>query len=608
MNVITLDFETHFTDTYSLRKMTTEAYIRDPRFQALGVGIRYPEGANGLAPHLHEASFWIGEDIERELRRIDWSTTACLCHHAQFDGLILSHHYGIKPAFWLDTLSMARLVVGNHLSVGLDSLAKHYGLAGKSIDYASFKGKYAADLVAVAMHKLGEGCIHDLDLTWDLFHILSKGFPQEEYRVIDQTVRMFCEPVLEGDTELLAQVWLGEETRKHDMLKELGVSSDDLQSSERFAELLRAEGIEPDTKASPTGAGQIYAFAKTDDFMKELIEDDTRAGALGRARLGVRSTIDQTRAASLGWMATRGSLPVYLRYAGAHTTRWSGGDSLNWQNFRRGSDIRRAIKAPPGRALIVLDLAQIECRILNVLAGEEDVVTAFRTGRDLYSETASVFYGRTITKSDNTERHLGKVLELGCGYGMGLHKLRATCKQGALGGAPIILSEIEADAAVGAYRSSHPYVVNYWGTAGRVIARIAGGDPMEWGPMLIKDKRVYLPNGAWLNYDTLEYDQDERQWRYRTRQGWTKLYGGKLVENVVQALARVVLSQAMLRMQDMGHRPVNSTHDEVLFVVKADGSEYAEYEKLKAEMERPPSWLPELPLKVEGGVSERYDK
>ncbi len=126
--------------------------------------------------------------------------------------------------------------------------------------------------------------------------------------------------------------------------------------------------------------------------------------------------------------------------------------------------------------------------------------------------------------------------------------------------------------------------------------------------MVVKDRRVYLPNGAWLNYDTLEFDSDERQWRYRTRQGWTKLYGGKLVENVVQALARVVLSQAMLRMADMGHRAVNCTHDEVLFVVKADGSEYDQYEKLQAEMERPPSWLPELPLKVEGGVSERYEK
>lgn len=609
MNIITLDFETYFDEDYSLKKMTMEAYVRDPRFDIIGVGIRYPDGANGLAPHLHETSFFVGADIERELRRIDWSTTAVLAHHSQFDGFILNHHFGIKPRLWLDTLSMARLVVGNHLSVGLESLAKHFGLDPKSVPYSAFRGKHWGDLDADVREAVSTGCLHDVDLTWGIFKRLYNNFPAEEFQVIDQTVRMCTEPVLEGDIDLLAKVWMDEEKRKGTLLRELGVNADDLQSSASFAELLRAEGVEPATKSSPTGNGEIYAFAKTDQFMRELCDEDTRAGALGRARLGIRSTIDQTRAASLGWMATRGKLPVYLRYAGAHTTRWSGGDSVNWQNFRRGSNIRRAIRAPAGSTLITLDLAQIECRMLNVLAGEWDVIDAFRDGRDLYSEGASRFYGRTITRENKSERHLGKVLELGCGYGMGAVKLQATCRAGALGGKPISLSNAEAQFGIDTYRSSHPHVVDYWHKAGRVIARIAGGDPMDWGPMLVKDKRVYLPNGAWLNYDTLEFDADERQWRYRTRQGWTKLYGGKLVENVVQALARVILSQAMLRIETrFGLRPANTTHDELMYVVLKDGGEYDKYEELRAEMERPPSWLPELPLKVEGGVSERYDK
>jgi DNA polymerase len=245
--------------------------------------------------------------------------------------------------------------------------------------------------------------------------------------------------------------------------------------------------------------------------------------------------------------------------------------------------------------------------MLNQLAGQTDVVEAFRDGRDLYSEGASRFYRREITRADKNERHLGKVLELGCGYGMGAVKLRATCRAGALGGPPILLTEGEADAGIRTYRSAHPAVVAYWQTASRMIARLAGGPPLEWGPMLVKDGRIYLPNGAWLNYTTLEYDTEWQAWKIKSRQGWVKLYGGKLVENVVQALARVVLSQAMLRIEALGYKIATTTHDEVVIAVDGDEAPTA-FERCKTEMERAPSWLPELPVKAEGGVSQRYDK
>lgn len=600
MNIVALDFETYFCPDsgYTLSKMTTEAYIRDPRFEVLGCGWRDSTGLRD----------WIrGDEVAAVLPVILHGADAVLCHHAQFDCFILNHHFHIRPRFILDTLSMARLVVGNHLSVALDSLAGHYGLGGKTLDYKSFKGLRASEINSDNYRQLATGCLHDVDLTWSLFQKLMVGFPDEELRVIDLTVRMFTEPTLRGDVDLLGRVWMDEERRKVDALAELGVSQGDLQSSERFAELLRDEGVEPPLKESAKTPEGIYALARTDDFMKELIEDDGRAGALARARLGVRSTINQTRAERLGYMATRGSLPVYLRYSGAHTTRWSGGDSLNWQNFPRGGAIRRSIKAPEGGTLIVLDLAQIECRMLNQLAGQTDVVEAFRDGRDLYSEGASRFYRREITRADKHERHLGKVLELGCGYGMGADKLRATCRAGALGGPPILLTEAEAANGIRTYRDAHAFVVAYWQTASRMIARLAGGPPLEWGPMLVKDGRIYLPNGAWLNYSTIEYDTDWQAWKIKNRQGWTKLYGGKLVENVVQALARVVLSQAMLRIADLGYKIATCTHDEVVVVADQYEAPYI-FGTCKTIMETPPAWLPELPLKVEGGVSERYEK
>lgn len=600
MNIITLDFETYFDDDYTLKKMTTESYIRDTRFEVLGVGVRLQTGETHWEPQ--------GPKLKPFLQSFDWAASACLCHHAHFDGLILSHHFGVHPHAWLDTLSMARLVLGNHVSVGLDNLARHFGLQGKTVPYDLFKGRHWTELAPDTQRQLSAGCLHDIELTWHIFGLLAKDFPPEEYPVIDATIRMFTEPQLRGDVELLGKVWTDERRRKRELLTELGITAKELGSNEKLAGMLRQLGVEPPTKQGKNEI--IYAFAQKDEGMKELLaHEDERVRLLAEARLEVKSNIDESRAARLGWMASRGSMPVYLSYCGAHTTRWSGGDGANWQNFRRGGEIRKAIQAPPNSKLAIVDLSQIECRILNYLAGEQDVLEAFKKGDDLYSEGASRFYGRSIGREDKTERHLGKVLELGCGYGMGADKLRATCRLGALGGPPIYLSATEATTAIDSYRRSHSRVCAYWKTASRMIARLAGGDPVEWGPMTVMTGRIVLPNGAPMLYPELHYRDEEQEWTYRTRNGRTKLYGGKLTENVVQALARLVLSQACLRIKNrLSLLPVLLAHDEGVWVLP-DGPEQAgQFEVIKEEMTREPMWLPGIPLAAEGVLSERYEK
>jgi DNA polymerase len=593
VKILTLDFETYFDADYTLKKLTTEAYIRDPRFEALGVGIREDGQLR-----------WFTRP-EEAFAGIDWSSTAVLAHHAQFDGLILSHHYGIKPALWLDTLSMARQVLGTHVSAALGSLATHYQLAAKNVPYDAFRGRRTHELDAPTRKALADGCLHDVELTWTIFQELAKPFPAEEYAVVDMTVRMFTEPTLCADIDMLGRVWAAEAARKRDLLAELGITAADLQSADRFAELLRAEGIEPPTKDGKNGP--IFAFAKTDDFMKDLVEEDSTAGDLARARLGVRSTILQTRAERLGFMASRGTMPVYLRYGGAHTMRWSGGDSLNWQNFPRNSDIRRAIRAPEGYKLAVVDASQIECRLLNTIAGQEDVVQRFRDGVDPYIGIASTAYGRSVTKEDKAERGTGKQLELSCGFGCGAATIQVTAKKGTYG-PPVIIDMATAERWKDIYRSSHPQVTAYWRTAGRMIARLAGGEPMEWGPFLVKDQRLYGPNGSWIDYSTLAYDEEAQEWKVKTRKGWAKLYGAKLVENAIQFAARIHMSQVMLRIRAAGYRLVNCTHDEFVALVKCDGSEYKAYEWMLAEMKRPPAWLPHVPLDAEGELAEFYAK
>lgn len=597
MNILTLDFETYFDDEYTLKKMTTEHYVRDARFEALGCGFKWN----------NEPPVWFDQTmIGAYLSALDLDDCAILMHHAHFDGLILSHHYGIKPKFILDTLSMARLMLGNHLSVGLESLARHYGLASKTVPYDRMRGRRWSDMDGDLRSTLASGCLHDIALTWGIFQRLAVGFPAEEYQVVDMTVRMFTEPKLVGDVETFGKVWTYEHERKKTLLRELGVDSGDLQSAEKFATLLRAEGIEPETKAGKSGP--IPAFAKTDDFMQGLLEhDDERVRTLAEARLGLKSTLDQTRAERLGYMATRGPMPVYLSYCGAHTTRWSGGDKLNWQNFKRGSDLRKGSRAPAGHRIVKADKAQIECRILNYVAEQWDVIENFAAGHDPYVGIASKFYGREITRADPAERGVGKQLELSCGYGSGADTIMRTAKRGTYG-PPVILTSEQSLAARDLYRSTHPNVVQYWKQASRIISALAGTEQdVQWGPLLVRTGQISC-QGIPIWYPELHYHRDEESgegfWRYKTRKGWAKLYGGKLVENVVQFMSRVDMSQSLLRILARTNiRPAQLEHDAAVWIVR-DNLVDAFVSVVHSEMTRSPTWLPGIPLGADVNVSD----
>lgn len=633
-------FESFYTDQkddrgrpYTLSRLSTEDYVRHPWFEPHGCAIRNAAGNE-------DRTIWLPANmLKHAFGLIDWNNTACLCHHAQFDGLILSHVFGIKPRFWFDTLSMARLLLGNHLSVRLDALAKHFGLAAKTVPYNLFKGRHWSELSPAVQTMVADGCVHDVELTWQLFRILGKDFPREEYEIVDTTVRMFTEGALRADIDMLAKIWEDENTAKAQRLADLGLLASELQSAEKFATLLRAEGIEPETKDSPsvvdeaTGQPkQIYAFAKKDSFMEDLQEhENERVRALAEARLGEKSTQLQTRAETFGFMAGRGPMCVYLSCYGAHTTRWSGGDGANWQNLRRddpdnpgqASPLRRAIMAPEGFWLGIVDLAQIECRILCWLAGQEDYLQKFRDGVDPYIGMASKAYKRLITKLMKQERGTGKQLVLSCGFQAGAETIVKTAELG-IYGPPVKIDRETGLEWRDAYREEFHAVVDYWKTAGRMLSRIAGGEPLRWGPMQIRNKRIYGPGGTMLKYDTLEFhkpasDEDVAKemdrggfWRYRVRKGrnlvWTKIYSGKLTENVVQWLARIVMAQAMIRIRRLGYKILTTTHDELLLLIPRDGKEEQHLEICKTEMRRTPDWLPGLPLDCEGSLSERYSK
>jgi DNA polymerase bacteriophage-type len=608
---VVADWETRFSSKdYTLSKMTTESYIRDPRFKAHGVAIKW---SPDTLPK------WYNEDQARYiLAQEDWSDTFLIHHHANFDSLIESHHYNVHPKMIGCTLAMARLMLGNHLSVSLEQVRRHFGMPGKITPYSAFDGKKWEELSYAVQQQMAEGACDEVESIWIIFNkLMAMGFPKEELYVVDATVKMFSEPMLRGDVDLLARVWETENDAKALRLKELAIDASELQSSDKFAALLRAEGVEPATKDGKVDPAtgrprEIYAFAKTDQFMRDLLEDDSpRVRTLAEARLGEKSTLLQTRAETLGWMARRGPMPVYLRYAGAHTTRWSGGDGANWQNFKRGSDIRRAIMAPEGSLLAPIDLAQIECRILCYLAGQEDYIEKFRQGEDPYVGMASKAYGYAVTKDMPKERGTGKQLVLSCGYMAGDATIQKTAALGIYGPA-VKISLTTAGDWKHAYRQEFDMVVTYWAEAGNMLPRLAHDETCQWGPMLIRDKQIFGPGGTMLHYETLQWYVDpesgDRYWRYRTRHGWTKLYSGKLVENVVQWLARIVMSQAMLRIVKRGYRVLNTTHDELLILLANDGQQEYHLQECIKEFEKTPEWLPGIPLAAEGSIGIRYSK
>jgi len=591
---VCLDFET-FYDTkggYTLRKMTTESYVRDPRFEAHGAAIYAPQWI-GSRP-----VWYPGPALPGLFAAFPWGQITLLCHHAHFDGLILAHHYGIKPKLWLDTLPMARLLLGNHLRVGLDALAAHFGLDAKTVPYEAFDGRHWHELPSAVRDQVAAGACHDVELTMDIFKDhLAPYFPRSEYSLIDCTIRMFTEPVLRASPGDLEVVEAAEKARKAGLLRAVGAEDPkELRSPEAFAARLRELEIEPQIKSGKNG--DIYAFAATDPFMEELLQSgDEEIVALAEARLAVQSSIKETRTRRLIDMAARGPLCLYLHYAGAATTRWSGGDKINPQNFT--PEIAACVEAAADdEVVIVIDASQIEARLLNYEAGQTDVIERFRKGEDPYSHVASAFYGYEVNKIDHpTERQVGKVLELQAGYGSGGDKIRRTLRTRA----GIKLDWAQGMQARDAYRETHPMVVDYWEQAGFILKCLAAGRKLRWGPMVIGEGCIWLPNGCPLIYDTLRWDGEIDGWVVKRRTGWSKLYGAKIVENCIQALARVYISEKMGNIIAQGLKIALMRHDDLVLVVKRDIADDV-FRWLQELMRQPPAWAPDIPLGSEGHI------
>ena len=407
MDILTLDTETYYSTDFSLSKMQTDAYIKDDRFETIGVSV----AVNDIPP------VWFSGTEEETLdwlHQYNWSNSAVRCHNTMFDGFILSYRYGIRPKLWMDTLGQGRMLRPYLASHSLAKLAKHFGLPDKGTEVINALGKRRADFSPRELEAYGDYCKHDTWLCRELGRRMDAFTPPLYARLIDMTVRMFTEPVLVGKQDLMQELYTNEVARKDALMALADVARDTIMSNDKFAAALENLGVTPPTKVSPTTGKFTWAFAKTDEAFTDLQEhDDSEVQALVAARLGTKTTIAETRALKFLEMSRRGPLPVYLNFWGAKVTgRYSGGNSANYQNLpARGpsAGLRMAIEAPEGHSIIVGDSSNIELRTNMALAGQHDVLDKIRNGVDLYCDFASTLSGRIVTKRDKPERLLGKL-------------------------------------------------------------------------------------------------------------------------------------------------------------------------------------------------------
>ena len=603
MNLITLDFETYYTTKdLGFKTQTTEEYVRDPRFEVVGVAVKVNnEPTQWCSDSLDEIDLW--------LHQFDWDNSMVVAHNAMFDMAILNWHFDIRPKAIADTLSMARAINGIEVGNSLKKLAVHYELGVKGEEVLQAVNLRRCDFSEQQLAEYGAYCRNDVDLTYDLFLTLLPMFQKVELKLIDLTIRMFTEPQLRLDESLLQQHLVEVKERKRKLLDECGANIEDLMSNQKFAEVLRGLGVEPPTKISLTTGKEALALAKSDEGFKALAEHpDERVQTLVAARLGNKTTLEETRTERLIGIAGRGKIPVPLSYYAAHTGRWGGSDKINFQNFPSRGDnagkLKKAILAPEGHVIIDCDSAQIEARVLAWFAQQDDLVEAFRNGEDVYKIMASAIYRKEREEVTPSERFVGKTTILGAGYGMGGAKFQAQLKTFG-----VSISTEESARIISTYRGTYPSIPALWKSGSTAVDAMSKKRTATWGNgcISIGAEGILMPNGLYQRYPNLRKVRDKDgkdQYIYDSRKGAVKLYGGKLTENICQGLARCIIGEQLIKISRK-YRVVLTVHDAVACVAPQQEAEEAMAYVMEC-MRFVPSWAQGIPLNCEAGIGESY--
>ncbi len=637
-----VDFEAYYdTKEMTLRKLTPPQYILDHRFESFGAAVAYGD-TGPIHYYEHEAFKRLIATIVARGDRI-----AMVSHNALFDMCLLKWVYGYQPALMIDTMGMARALINHKLKwMSLEKVAEHLGLEAKGKFLANVAGKYWSQIVADGQADgLKKYAIQDAHLTRGIFMELRKSFPPSEYAVMDSVINCAVDPKFIVDQTVLAEHKHFIELDKEDLLTQAGLTGvrqkdgrltcPELMSNEKFADLLRGLGIEPEMKISARTGQPAYAFAKSDQFMVDLDEhDDPLVQALAAARVGHKTTLEETRTNRFISIAQldhtnavpgtypQGSFPIPLRYGAAHTHRLGGDWKLNSQNMPRqyirdgvksSGRLRTSLKAPPGYRVVTADAAQIEARVNAYICEEWGLVEDFRLKRDIYSTFAGeeIYHYPVDKKNNPNERFVGKQSILGLGFQMGGPKFQNTVKvQSRLQLGTTMLIELpEAISIVQAYRRRFANIAGAWGKLKDMLPALGSRNSgLMFGPVRFGHQEIIGPNGLKLYYHDLRQVYEDGQWKWKFwYAGKPKyIYGGKLLENIVQFLARIHIMTVGERVRARtGIRYAAQVHDELIYVVP-DYLVGLLRQVLAEEMVRAPAWAPLLPLDYDLGEGDNY--
>lgn len=605
MQMLTIDFETFYSKTYSLSKMTTEAYINDPQFEVVGVAVKINnEPTQWFTGNMMKTSQWLAQ--------FNWSDSLVVAHNALFDGAILGWRFNIHPKVIICTLCMARALHAVSVGGSLAAMSEYYGLGKKGTEVHDALGKRRLDFSEVEIEAYGGYCINDVELTYKLFKAMMPSVYMSELKLIDITIRMYTNPMLKLDRDVLDLHLIDVREQKDKLLDECGIIKEDLMSNNKFAAVLESFGVEPPMKLNSKGA-QAFAFAKTDEGLKALIEhDDPRVQAVVAARLGTKSTLEETRTERFIAIAERPNrknlLPVPLLYYGARTGRWAATDKINLQNLPRKSKLKGSIVAPDGYVIVGADLSAIELRMGLAFAGQLDKMNMLGAGVDLYKDFAAQIYNIGIDEVTDSQRFMGKTSQLSLIYGTGAVKLRNQVKM--MSGVDI--GEEEAKRIVEIYRSEYTSVVAAWREGDKVLDAVASNSFITMGrDALIQvhgAQGALLPSGLYMRYPDLTREKvgDRFEWSVmKNKRERDKLYGSKIYQGLTQALARCIIAEAMLRV-DKRYRIGLTIHDALYVIAPEDEADEA-LRFIIAQLRKAPDWMPDIPLDAEGGFGRSLE-
>jgi len=653
---LVLDFETYFDSEYSLSKMSIPEYVADDRFELMGLGEGYvgsnvinfyePDEINNVVG-LYKIA--LGKNLEK---------CTVVVKNAKFDILILKERFGINPPYVIDIEDLSRHYDAR-MKHRLEDLAPMFKLKAKG-DTMQFKGLHYGELNESTKAALQKYCKGDVEIETELFKILlpKMSNPHIEIPLARHTLQLYLEPKIMLDFKKAEILKNKMERESEIVLERVGHIKKEISGNKSFTKLL--ETALPNNESVPMKQGKnkmIPALAKNDEGTRYLLtHPEQKVRELMQARQSIKSwPLHIKRVQKMINMAnvSGGAIPIPLKYHGGHTGRWSGTGGINPQNFGgkgRGKplhpligQVKGLLYAPDGYEFFIADYCQIEARILAWLAGQDDLTEAFARGEDIYSEFASELFGQLVYKPDETDpepvakqmsikRGFGKDAILGCGYGMGVNRFYNNCLEN--DNLRLLFESGKYDwkfieNLIKKYRTTYLQIPEFWKFCEKAFKWVIKHPndiithPGQPGVTSIK-KRSKMSNGIKLLFKSYKSTvfivlPSGRELRYRncrivkTMKGeeiwwrWGHLWGGSIVENIVQAVARDIMAEAMLELiQMLGVRVVHHVHDEIISLTKKD-SPHVHNGVIKIMCENP-NWAIGLPIDAEAVISTRLSK